>query len=84
MREQHPPARRPPAARADPTREASSMTEPSPQHDAEAGQTEPEQPDPQQTDAFDDLDRRPVAEHVAIFEAEHTRLRDELSTIDQL
>lgn len=33
---------------------------------------------------FDDLDRRPVAEHVAIFEAEHARLRDELSTIDQL
>ena len=33
---------------------------------------------------FGDLDRRPVAEHVAIFEAEHTRLRDELSTIDQL
>lgn len=34
--------------------------------------------------AFGDLDRRPVAEHVAIFEAEHTRLQDELSTIDQL
>ena len=33
---------------------------------------------------FADLDRRPVAEHVAIFEAEHARLRDELSTIDQL
>lgn len=34
--------------------------------------------------AFDDLDGRPVAEHVEIFEAEHARLRDELSTIDQL
>ncbi len=27
---------------------------------------------------------RPVAEHVAVFEAEHDRLRRELSTIDQL
>ena len=36
------------------------------------------------TGAFGDLDRRPVADHVAIFEAEHARLRDELSTIDQL
>ena len=35
-------------------------------------------------EAFGDLDRRPVAEHVAIFEAEHARLQDELSTIDQL
>jgi hypothetical protein len=26
----------------------------------------------------------PVAEHVAVFEAEHDRLRRELSTIDQL
>jgi hypothetical protein len=36
------------------------------------------------TSAFEELDRRPVAEHVAIFEAEHARLQDELSTIDQL
>ncbi len=33
---------------------------------------------------FDDLDRRPVAEHVAVFEAEHARLQRELGTIDQL
>jgi hypothetical protein len=33
---------------------------------------------------FPDLTARPVAEHVAIFEAEHSRLKDELSTIDQL
>jgi hypothetical protein len=34
--------------------------------------------------AFDDLDQRPVAEHVAVFEAEHARLERELGTIDRL
>jgi hypothetical protein len=34
--------------------------------------------------AFADLAGRPVTEHVEIFEAEHARLHDELSTIDQL
>ena len=33
---------------------------------------------------FADLADRPVAEHVAVFEAEHERLQRELSTIDQL
>ncbi|WP_369133804.1 hypothetical protein [Modestobacter sp. I12A-02662] len=33
---------------------------------------------------FSDLAGRPVAEHVGVFEAEHERLRRELSTIDQL
>jgi hypothetical protein len=33
---------------------------------------------------FDDLDELPVAEHVAVFEAEHSRLQRELGTIDQL
>jgi hypothetical protein len=33
---------------------------------------------------FEDLDERPVAEHVAVFEAEHSRLQRELGTIDQL
>lgn len=33
---------------------------------------------------IDDLDERPVSEHVAVFEAEHERLRRELGTIDQL
>lgn len=33
---------------------------------------------------FADLARRPVAEHVAVFEAEHARLQRELGTIDQL
>ena len=31
-----------------------------------------------------DLSLRPVAEHVAVFEAEHARLQRELGTIDQL
>jgi hypothetical protein len=34
--------------------------------------------------SFEDLGRRPVAEHVAVFEAEHARLQRELGTIDQL
>jgi hypothetical protein len=33
---------------------------------------------------FADLALRPVAEHVAVFEAEHARLQRELGTIDQL
>ncbi len=33
---------------------------------------------------FGDLDERPVAEHVAVYEAEHSRLQRELGTIDQL
>ena len=33
---------------------------------------------------FADLERRPVTEHVAVFEAEHARLQQELSSIDQL
>ena len=34
--------------------------------------------------AFDELGALPVAEHVAVFEAEHDRLQRELGTIDQL
>jgi len=33
---------------------------------------------------FADLEQRPVAEHVALFEEEHSRLQRELGTIDQL
>ena len=33
---------------------------------------------------FAALDERPVAKHVAVFEAEHDRLQRELGTIDQL
>jgi hypothetical protein len=35
-------------------------------------------------DRFADLDQRPVADHVPVFEAEHSRLQRELGTIDQL
>jgi hypothetical protein len=50
------------------------MTEPAPA----------EQRAPATGTPFADLDERPVAEHVAVFEDEHTRLRQELSSIDQL
>ena len=33
---------------------------------------------------FAELDEQPVAEHVAVFEAEHSRLQRELGMIDQL
>ena len=35
-------------------------------------------------DPFADLEARPVAEHVDVFEAEHARLERELGTIDRL
>jgi hypothetical protein len=35
-------------------------------------------------DRFADLQERPVADHVTVFEAEHDRLQRELGTIDQL
>lgn len=38
----------------------------------------------EQAAPFTGLDRRPVAEHVAVFEAEHARLQRELGTIDQI
>ena len=43
-------------------------------------------PDDARTGApsFDDLEQRPVAEHVPVFEAEHARLERELGTIDRL
>jgi hypothetical protein len=34
--------------------------------------------------SFEDLEQRPVADHVGVFEAEHARLQRELGTIDQL
>jgi hypothetical protein len=44
----------------------------------------PAEPRPDPVEAFAGLADRPVAEHVAVFEAEHDRLQRELSTIDQL
>jgi hypothetical protein len=37
-----------------------------------------------QQDRFADLEGRPVAEHVEVFEAEHDRLQSELGTIDRV
>ena len=37
-----------------------------------------------EADRFADLERQPVSEHVAVFEAEHDRLQRELGTIDQV
>jgi hypothetical protein len=63
-----------------PIEEASQMTEP--------GQRPAEEPAaPADADGerpFADLDERPVAEHVEVFEAEHDRLQRELGTIDRL
>jgi hypothetical protein len=54
-----------------------SMTEPSQQRPV------PDDLDPA-ADRFADLEQRPVADHVAVFEDEHGRLQRELGTIDQL
>ena len=62
------------------------MTEPSPQRPV-PGPPRPAPPVPEGTvteDRFAELEQRPVAEHVAVFEAEHGRLQRELGTIDRL
>jgi hypothetical protein len=51
--------------------------EPSVPSDPRGAATETEDP-------FADLEGRPVAEHVDVFEAEHARLERELGTIDRL
>ncbi|MGZ4506892.1 MAG: hypothetical protein ACXVX0_06520 [Blastococcus sp.] len=53
------------------------------------GSTAPAAPDGEAAPAaerepFTGLEAKPVAEHVAVFEAEHSRLQRELGTIDQL
>ncbi len=56
-------------------------------HETQPDETQPDEAQPADTDdgtPFADLDRRPVTEHVAVFEAEHARLQRELGTIDQL
>jgi hypothetical protein len=50
----------------------------------EAGATTTPDADGAGQSPFADLDERPVADHVAVFEAEHSRLQRELGTIDQL
>jgi hypothetical protein len=49
-----------------------------------AAPPEPDEAHEDREDRFADLDERPVAEHVAVFETEHSRLQRELGTIDQL
>jgi hypothetical protein len=44
----------------------------------------PTGPDAGSPTPFERLAERPVADHVAVYEAEHERLQRELSTIDQL
>ncbi len=41
-------------------------------------------PAPAEGTVYARLAERPVAEHVAVYEAEHERLQRELSTVDQL
>jgi len=52
--------------------------------DGRPGSHEPRPADSPSGEPFLDLDERPVAEHVAVFEEEHSRLQRELGTIDQL
>jgi hypothetical protein len=51
---------------------------PAPEH------TAPSETDRDGAQPFADLDGRPVADHVPVYEAEHSRLQRELGTIDQL
>ena len=44
----------------------------------------PADDDRSRPERFTDLDDRPVAEHVEVFEAEHDRLQSELGTIDRV
>ncbi|WP_299960318.1 hypothetical protein [uncultured Modestobacter sp.] len=72
MSDQHQPVPGPPRPGADrPVPAEGTSTAPA---DAASGGPSP----------FGDLTARPVAEHVAVFEAEHDRLQRELSTVDQL
>jgi hypothetical protein len=60
--------------------------EPAERSTADVPETEAQQADADRTrdDPFADLDTRPVAEHVNVFESEHARLERELGTIDRL
>jgi hypothetical protein len=69
------------------------MTEPSPSRPVPgpprpgprpADATPAATPEARGEDPFADLDDRPIAEHVVVFETEHARLERELGTIDQL
>ena len=73
------------------TGEAEPMTEPSPSRPvpgpppaAPGAAPQAAPPEAGEGPRFADLDEQPVAEHVAVFEAEHDRLQRELGTIDRL
>ena len=65
------------------TEPSSARATPGPAPSSAGDETTPVQ-DGSDAAPFDDLGRRPVAEHVAVFETEHARLQRELGTIDQL
>jgi hypothetical protein len=76
------PGPRPDDDAARPTAERPAESAESAGHSADAGHSGDAGRD--SDERFADLDQRPVSEHVAVFEAEHDRLRRELGTIDQL
>jgi len=64
-----------------PSRPVPGPPRPGPRPGDSAGEPRPDRP---AEGPFGDLDERPVAEHVAVFDTEHARLERELGTIDQL
>jgi hypothetical protein len=60
------------------------MSEPSPSRPVPGPPRSSPADAPAGENRFAELDEQPVAEHVAVFEAEHSRLQRELGTIDQL
>lgn len=66
------------------TEEHPAAPVPDPQPAGQPRSDEPVAGEPFADEPFADLERRPVAEHVAVFESEHARLQQELSSIDQL
>jgi hypothetical protein len=67
-----------------PEEEEETVTDPVPSRPVPGPPRPLPAPDTSRTSPFDGLDDRPVAEHVAVYEAEHERLQRELSTVDQL
>lgn len=69
-----------------PSRPVPGPPRPGPRPGDEVPATPPPATDAQEPaeDPFAELTERPIAEHVAVYEAEHARLERELGTIDQL
>jgi hypothetical protein len=64
-----------------PTRPVPGPSRPAP---APADAPAPQPGTDRDEERFAGLEEQPVTEHVAVFEAEHSRLQRELGTIDQL